>query len=194
MIKEIRELTGLGHEQLGAWLGLSRSMVQFAEFSFRSLSSEASKKLLALAPVVQQLQEAARAGRPQPVAFTEAAAFAVKHQAKMEHHLGTAGKLQRQLDRLRLQETKLAARLVLLDAMKKLETELYSSTAADQRKVDQLESFSRDHLKHIAAKLQPLQDKIEMHRAYGEVHSRLWQQYKAMENRPEAGDAANPGS
>jgi predicted transcriptional regulator len=148
MITEIRKLTGLSHQKLGSWLGVSRTMVQFAENNERSLTGDAAKKLTMLALPLQQLKEAAH--RPAtPLPCSKPADFAAMHKKKM-------------------------------DAMKKINSKLYSRTAADKKVAGQVEGLNDDILKRLAERIEQLQDKLELHLAYAEVHRQKWEGYKEM--------------
>ncbi|HNN72764.1 MAG TPA: helix-turn-helix transcriptional regulator, partial [Ferruginibacter sp.] len=63
-IREIREFTGLSHKQLADWLGVSKSLVWYAETGGRNLPEAALLKLNALVLLLQGL----KAGSTTPVA------------------------------------------------------------------------------------------------------------------------------
>ena len=179
MITEIRKLTGLSHQKLGSWLGVSRTMVQFAENNERSLTGDAAKKLTMLALPLQQLKAAAH--RPAaPLPCSKPADFAAMHKKKMDYALYVAEGLRHRLKPLLQRHQQFTTGQALFDAMKNINSELYSSTAADKKVAGQVEGLNDDILKRLAERIEQLQDKLELHLAYAEVHRRKWEGYKEM--------------
>ena len=189
MIKEIRRSAGLSHKNLAAWLGVSTSMVQFAEHGGRNLIVNASKKLGLLAPAMQQVQDAAKkdaAKKKLPantITYTDPGAFAKKHAIKMEHHQYQAGKLQRQLNKLLQQHVKLTAGIALLDAMKNIDAGLPGNTKRDKHLTGLLEFFEQDKMERVNKQMEMLQDSIAMHLGYAEVHERKLEEFKLMKKK-----------
>lgn len=181
IIKEIRKLTGLSQEKLAAWLGISKSLLQFAENGERTLQGDASKKLILLMLPVEKLKKALiTTGRRGTTLYTDPSAFARQHKKKMEYHLQAAGKLQWELEKLQVLHIKLTARLVLLDIMNNLDMELYQATDIDKHIAGLLESFSRGRLADAFKKQQQLQEKIHEHLGYAEVHKVRLERLEAM--------------
>lgn len=180
IIKEIRELTGLSHEKLATWLGVSKSLVQFAEKGERMLRGDASKKLTLLTVPVQQLKKAMTTTRHRGATlYTDPAAFARQHKKRMLYHLAAADKLQQQLHKLEHLHLKLTSRLVLLDIMNNLDTELYRTTELDKHIAGLLEFFGRDRMATAFKKQEQLQERINVHLAYAEVHKLGWERFQA---------------
>jgi len=186
-IKEIRELTGLSHEKLGQWLGVSKSMVQFAEFSFRTLQGEASDKLLMLSLALQQLKTRGQTSLPAAPVCSKPAEFAARHKAKYETHAYRAQRLQRQLQQITKQQQQLSTGLALADALKNPDSKLYRSTTTDIKIAGFTEFFNQDKLQQLAAKAAALQDKIEMQLAYAEIHRKQCEAYVVMDTAAAAG-------
>jgi DNA-binding XRE family transcriptional regulator len=181
IIKEIRDLTGLSHEKLAAWLGVSKSLVQFAEKGERMLRGDASKKLTLLTLPVQQLKKAMTTTRHRgAMLYTDPAALARQHKKKLLHHLAAAGKQQQQLKKLESLHLKLTARLVLLDIMNNLDTELYRASKLDKHIAGLLEFFGRDRMAAAFKKQEQLQERIQVHLAYAEVHKLAWEGFQAL--------------
>jgi len=185
ILKEIRELTGLSQKQLAEWLGVSKSLVQFAENGQRNLPKEASAKLIAMTLPLQDLKDAAKANRSTAaVAFTNPAKLALHHKRKMTFHRRSAHALQQQLDKLTLRHPKLRARLALFDAMKKVDTASYKATDRDNTWLELMEWFSQDRIPATGPEEQELlRDKIEVHLAYAEVHRARCEWFEGMEKQ-----------
>lgn len=180
-IKEIRILTGLSHEKLAAWLGVSKSMVQFAEKGDRMLNGNASKKLTQLAVPVQQLKKTIKISQGKGAAVHSSSLdLATRHQKKMDHHLLAAEKLQQEVNRLELQRIKLTTRLALLDIMKNLDSESYKSTKPDKQIVELLEFFGSGRMAAGIKKQELLQDKINTHLSYAAIHKVAWKRFRTM--------------
>ena len=186
-IKEIRELTGLSHEKLGQWLGVSKSMVQFAEFSFRTLQGEASDKLLMLSLALHQLKTSGQTSVPAAPVCSNPAEFAARHKAKYDMHAYQAQRLQRQLQQIAKQQQQLITGLALAAALKNPDSKLYSSTATDIQIAGFTEYFNQDKLQRLAAKAAALQDKMELQLAYAEVHRKQCEVYAGMDTAAAAG-------
>ena len=181
IIREIRQLTGLSQEKLADWLGVSKSMLQFAEKGERNLPGAASHKLIALIQPVQQLKESVTAIRPGPVPFTRPANLAQKHRKKMALHLRTAERLQQQLDALQVKHPKFATRLALLELVKTIDTALYTATEGDKKWAEMMEWFSNERMPGDGTEERELlHDKIDTHQAYAELHRQMLEKYEAM--------------
>lgn len=187
MIREIRKLTGLSYDQLGAWLGVSKSLVQFAEGGRRKLSDEAAKKLSLLSATMKQQQRATAKKSPGLPVYSHPAAFAQQHQRKMEHHQYQATQLQRQIKLLLQQHTLLSNRAGLLQAMQNIDTPVRSRGAKAKHThiTGLLEFFGQDKLAAVNHKLELLQDKLATHLAYADLHRKRWKEFKNM--KPQAG-------
>lgn len=184
-ITEIRELTGLSHAQLAEWLAVSKSLIIYAEKGDRYLPSRASQKLNAMILLVQQLkQETAKAGKPAKETYSNPAKLAARHKQKMEYHRRSALGLQIQLRRLKARHPQLNARYALFDAMKNADFDWYRASAGDKTWMEMIEWFGDEKLSATGLEQQELlQDKIEMHLAYAELHRVRRERFEGMEER-----------
>ena len=78
------------------------------------------------------------------------------------------------------QHEKFITGLALLDAMKNLDTELYSSTEKDKHITGLLEYFGQDKIEPVCKKMELLQDRIDIHLGYAEVHKQQWEKFEQM--------------
>lgn len=181
-ITEIRKLTGLSHAQLAEWLAVSKSLVIQTEKGERYLPSRASQKINAVILLVEQLkQEASKAGEPAKAAFSNPAKLAERHKQKMEYHRRSAQGLQIQLRRLKARHPQLNARYALFDAMKNADFDWYRASEGDKKWMEIIEWFSDEKLSATGLEQQELlQDKIEMHLAYAELHRERWERFEGM--------------
>lgn len=189
MIAEIRKLTGLSHQQLASWLGVSRTMVQFAENYERSLTGEASHKLTLLALPLEEVKAAAQSfGYAQeesaaPLPCSNPAAFAGIHKKKMNDHLYLAEGLRLKLGPLLKRHRQLVNSLALLDAMQQLNGQLYRSTAADKKIAGEFRQENEKALNKLVEKIELLQVKLETHLAYAALHSKLYEKFEGMRKK-----------
>ena len=188
MIAEIRKLTGLSHQKLGDWLGVSRSMVEAAEKYRRILVGEAGNKLAMLAFTVQQLIDAQPFGyageEPAgPATCSHPDKFAQLHKKKMDYHLYLAEGLRRQLEPMLKRHRQLVNSLVLLNAMKEINGELYRSTAADKKIAGHILDEHEEALPKMVENIELLQDKLELHLAYAEVHKKCFDKFEGMKKQ-----------
>lgn len=183
MITEIRTLTGLSHEKLGDLLGVSRSMVEAAEKYRRSLAGAASHKLTMLALTVQQLIDAQETMPAVPATCSRPEKFAVLHKKKMDDHLYLAEGLRLKLNPLLKRYRQLVNSLVLLNAMMQINGELYRSTAADKKIAGQLLDENEDALEKLVESIELLQDKLELHLGYAEVHKQYCDKFEGMKKQ-----------
>jgi transcriptional regulator with XRE-family HTH domain len=174
-IKEIRELTGLSQTRLADWLGVSKSLIQFAERGERSLNTKATMKLNAMVLLAQELKVANKVKPGQKAEFADPVKLAERHRKKMEFHQRSAASLRVKLRKLKTLHPQINSRLELLDAMKTFNTEWYSSTERDNTFIKMIEWFTKQRLPNIGLEEQDLlQDKIETHMAYAELHKHRW--------------------
>jgi hypothetical protein len=178
MIGEIRKLTGLSHQKLGSWLGVSRTMVQSAEMARRSLKGDAANKLTMLALTIQQLKEAQEAKPAGPATCSNPAAFAKLHKKKMDTELFVAEGLRLRLVPLLQRHQQLTTGQALLHAMRNIDSELYRSTKADEHITGKLEALNESNIKKLVEKIERLQDKLEVHLAYAELHRGRWERFE----------------
>ena len=183
MIAEIRKLTGLSHQKLGDWLGVSRSMVEAAEKYRRSLTGKASHKLVMLALTVQQLKDAQEAMPAAPATCSHPEKFADLHKKKMDDHLYLAEGLRLQLEPMLKRHRQLLNSLVLLNAMKEINGELYRSTATDKKIAGHILDEQEEALPKMVENIELLQDKLELHLAYAEVHKKCFDKFEGMKKQ-----------
>jgi len=185
-IREIRELTGLSHAQLAGWLGVSKSLIWYAETGERSLPTEAHLKLTAMALLVQGLKKNSTAAPAHPGErlISNPAKLAARHKKKMEFHRRSAGALQQQLQKVKAKHPQLDTRLALFDALKNDPPAWYRASETDKTWMEMTEWFSRDRMLFTGLEQQELlQDKIDMHLAYAEVHRLQIEWYEGMGER-----------
>ncbi len=184
-IREIRELTGLSHKQLAEWLGVSKSLIWYAETGERSLPQAALLKLSALVALAEGLKKEVKAvARPGEKLVSNPAKLAALHKKKEAVHLGSAQSLQAQLQKLKVRHPQLDTRLALFDALRNDAPEWYAATDADITWMELTEWFSRDRMPLTGLEQQELlQDKIDMHLAYARLHRLQKERYEGMEQK-----------
>lgn len=179
IIKEIRQVTGLTQEKMADWLGVSKNHLQFAEKGERGLPSKATIKLSAMIGLMEQLKSAAAISRTQTKVPVSAEKLAERHKQKMEFHQRSAVGLRIQLRKLQAKQPKIDSRLLLIDLMKKMDTSWYSVTAVDHKVMETIEWLSNERKHKTGDEAQELlQDKIDTHLAYAELHRNRMQMYK----------------
>ena len=182
-IREIRALTGLSHKQLADWLGVSKSLVWYAETGGRNLPAAALLKLNALVLLLQGL----KAGSTTPVApgmrlVSNPDLLAERHRQKEAFHRRSAAALQRQLHKLQTKRPQLNTRLALFEALRNKAPHWYRVTDADTTWMELTEWFTRDRLPLSGPEQQELlQDKIDTHLASAELHRLQKEKYEGME-------------
>ncbi len=182
-IREIREFTGLSHKQLADWLGVSKSLVWYAETGGRNLPAAARLKLNALVLLLQGL----KAGSTTPVApgqrlVSNPALLAERHRQKEAFHRRSAAALQRQLSKLQTKRPQLNTRLALFEALRHEAPHWYRVTDADTTWMELTEWFTRDRMPLTGLEQQELlQDKIDTHLASAELHRQRKEKYEGVE-------------
>ena len=180
-IKELRELTGLSHARIAAWLGVSKTMVRFAESGERDLGTDASLKVTNILLFLQDMK--AKQNKPALKAgfsYSNPAKLAERHRRKAAFHQRSAAGLQVQLQKLRSLHPKLNNRLKLLNQMKKAA----HSDERDKAWIEMTEWFSNERLSSAGPEEQDLlQDKIDMHLAYARLHRMQQERYEGMEQK-----------
>ncbi|HAO45448.1 MAG TPA: hypothetical protein DCQ97_00880 [Chitinophagaceae bacterium] len=181
-IQQVRELTGLSQSQLAVWLGVSKSLVQFAEKGQRSLPQAALLKLSALVALAEGLKKEVRAvARPGDRLISNPGKLAARHKKKEEFHESSARALERQLLISKKKHPQLDNRLALFHALRNDAPEWYSVTEADITWMELTEWFSRDRMPLTGLEQQELlQDKIDMHLAYARLHRLQKERYEGM--------------
>ena len=178
-INDIMELTGLSQARMAAWLGVSKSLVQLAEKGERSLPTAATVKLSAMLLVMEQVKKAGKEKKRDEIAFTNPAKLALLHKKKEKFHQQSALALQVKLQKLKALRPKLEARLALIDVLKNLEVKWYKATARDNKWIEHAEWNSKERLPATGLEQQELlQDKIEVHMAYAELHKKRWERFE----------------
>ena len=108
--------------------------------------------------------------------------LSAKDQKKMDDHLYLAEGLRLKLRPLLHRHRQLVNSLALLNAMKQINGELYRSTAADKKIAGQLQDENEESLNKLVEKIETLQDKLELHLAYAELHRGRWEKFEGMGN------------
>ncbi len=181
-IREIRELTGLSHKQLAEWLGVSKSLIWYAETGERSLPQAALLKLSALVALAEGLRKEVKAvARPGEKLVSNPGKLAARHKKKQEFHESSARALERQLLISKKKHPQLDNRLALFHALRNDAPAWYSVTEADITWMELTEWFSRDRMPLAGLEQQELlQDKIDMHLAYARLHRLQKEKYEGM--------------
>jgi hypothetical protein len=181
IISEIRQLTGQSYARLGAWLGVSRTLVYYSERGERDLPSETTPKLGAMILLLQKLKEEAAAGKQDRPVITSHGKLAARHKKKEGFHRRSALALQQQLRRLKALHPLLDARLALFEAMRNPSQEWYQASPTDLHWMEMTEWFSRERMRFTGLEQQELlQDKIEMHLAYAGLHKERKERFEGM--------------
>lgn len=175
-------MTGLSHQKLGEWLGVSKSLIANAENGIRSLPKAASEKINAMTLLMLHLKaEAGKAGQSAEPRFSNPAKLAARHKEKMEFHQQSVEGLRRQLQKLKVRYPQLNARFALFNAMKNSDIEWYQATETDIRWMEMIEWFSNEQLLATGLEQQDLlQDKIDTHLTYAELHKQRWKMFEEM--------------
>jgi len=181
-IREIRDLTGISQAKLADWLNVSKSLVQFAETGERSLPHAAQMKVNALTVLIQGLKtETTALNRNGARLISNPAKLAARHRKKEGFHRRSAVALQGQLLKLKKKHPQLNTRLALFEALRQDAPDWYRVTDADITWMELTEWFSRDRMSFTGLEQQELlQDKIEMHLAYAEIHRLQKERYEGM--------------
>lgn len=177
-LKEIRELIGLSQQKMADWLNVSRSLVYLVERGERELPEKANYKFLAMLSKLEQIKQKTGVGK---TALVSAGKLAELHQKEMEKHRQQAVKLQGRLRKLQGSNTYLQSRLALFDIMKDHEAQGYKTTDADKKFIEFMEWFTNQELPPTAIEQQELlQDKIDTHLAYADLHQQRLGMYVEM--------------
>ncbi len=177
-LKVIREMTGLSQQAIAAWLNVSRSLVYMVEQGKRSLPGEAHFKLVSM---MVKLMDKQQPGEIAKIRFTDPIPLAELHKKKMAKHRKLATSLQGQLEKLQRSNPRLQFRLKLFELMKESDGPGYSSKEADQKFIEMTEWFTHQKLPKSGIEEQELlQDKIDSHLAYADLHQERWRMYVEM--------------
>ncbi len=169
VISEIRTLTGLSFTKLAEWLGVSRSLLQFAENGERSLPSAITIKLSSIYLLLLELQKE-NPGK-QEMLIINPGKLAMQHHKKAVYHERTAATLRQQLKKLEAKHPQLDTRLRLIAALQNQRSSMYKITARDEYWLSFAEWFSKEQLRSAGQEAQEqLRDKIEMHETYAALH------------------------
>ena len=182
-IREIREFAGLSHKQLAEWLGVSKSLVWYAETGGRSLPQAALLKLGAMTVLIQGLKNERQAlTRPGERRVGNPGKLAARHKKKEAFHRSSAAALQVRLNTLRKKHPQLDARLALFEALRNKAPHWYRVTDVDTTWMELTEWFTRDRMPLTGLEQQELlQDKIDTHLASAELHRQQREKYEGME-------------
>ncbi|MFN8249884.1 MAG: helix-turn-helix transcriptional regulator [Ferruginibacter sp.] len=181
IILEIRTLTGLSYTKLAEWLGVSRSLLQFAESEKRSLPSEVMIRLSSIYLLLVELQKETTVKEDIPV--SNPGKLALQHHKKANYHERTAASLRRQLQKLEAKHPQLNTRLRLIATLQSQNSTLYKTTPRDEAWLSFAEWFSKEQLRTAGQEAQEeLRDKIEMHEAYAALHRERAGRYGEMED------------
>jgi len=170
VISEVRQLTGLSHKHLAEWLGVSRSLVQFAEKGERSLPTDTLMKLKSILSTLKQLAKETRE-KPKTPVLGNPSALAKLHRKKISLHENAATSLRWQLRKLEKKNSKLKARGDLFAAIKEQRSDSFKLNKHDETWIGFAEFFLQIDLKKTGQEKQDLlREKIEMHEAYAALH------------------------
>ena len=177
--KETREQAGLSLAAMASLLGMSKSMVFKIEKGKRHLSYNQIVKLSALQEHLAQISTTDKKAKTGRVAFTNTGKLAELHKSKMESHRKLAAGCKKELEKLRQAMPILEKHASLRELVKNLEIPGHKRTKGDEILLEIMELSSKKP-GALLAEQEILQDKIDTHLAYADLHEAKWKEYLDM--------------
>ena len=179
-LKELREQAGLSLAAFANLFGISKSMMFKLEKGKCRLSTKQAFKYKAIYDHLQQNFAAGKKSKAGRVEITDTIKLAELHRKKMESHRKLAASCKKELEKMQQAMPVYEKQLALREYVKHVDIPGYVRTRGDELREEIIELQAKKPPVILTAELELLQDKIDTHLAYADLHEQRWGMYAEM--------------
>jgi len=178
--KKARQKARLSLSAMANLMGISKSMAFKIEEGKRQLSYSQIIKLTAIQEELAHISTTGKKAETGRVAFTNTGMLAELHKAKMERHLKQAAGCKWKLEKLQQDMHILEKQSALHELIGNLVIPGQTRKRGDELLLEIMELNFKKKSGALVPEQEMLQDKIDTHLAYADLHQEKWKEYLEM--------------